>query len=256
MNFYKSISLSKKVTDHDIREIVLERGSADFDNPKSSWDSREKKMFKVEAYIFLYLRMHYDHNYAVFRKCCFLDAENICLFDFGCGPMTAGLALLSRRSKTYAGREVLYYGVDASRNMREKCRIMNEKYGLFEESNLFATFKDAVRHRREYIEKDSACVTVVNFSFVLSQETLQGGGKTVDDIYEQITELLILDSSNTCHSIYVIYQNPAEDRFHRNWEILEQKLSQSFGFRDREEEAVYYGRENPVHYVSARLVSK
>ncbi len=214
----------------NISRAVLERGSTDFDRPYGTEDG----VYKVEAYINQYLKMHYQRNVAVFGKCEFLDIPKSCLFiDFGCGPMTSGLALVKRLGIKRAREAVAYWGIDISRRMLEKSTRINNYYRLFFDANFSRSFGESNAYGKMTVRNDfeNDCIVVVNFSYVLSEMTLKGDD-FVSAIVSDITKISSYVFAQDC-PMYIIYQNPDSsaalyNKMHGNWATFKQHLSTEF----------------------------
>ena len=123
---YSSISPDKKRI-----KVILEQGAADFDQKYCPDDMGEKEHYRADYYVHGYMGMHLKQNFAAL-KYCFKDRirQPLLFVDFGCGPMTSGLALAQVLSNGYKA-ETSYFGIDASRHMVKKAKYINEKYKLF-----------------------------------------------------------------------------------------------------------------------------
>ena len=116
---------------------IFVKGAADFDEKYCANDEREKAHYRTDYYVSThgYMDMHLKQNRASFRHC-FKNGDipqPLLLVDFGCGPMTAGLALaeiLSTQTPDYKAHTA-YFGIDASRNMVNKARCINKEHALF-----------------------------------------------------------------------------------------------------------------------------
>jgi len=238
----------------NISPDVLERGTTDFDRPYRGEDG----FYKVDAYIHQYLPIHYRRNFAVFENCKFFDSEKPCLFiDFGCGPMTAGLALAKRLGKARARETVAYWGIDISMRMREKAKQINAYYRLFFDVNFSDSFAKSAAYGRMTVDDFlHDCIVVINFSYVLSDMTLKGDN-TVRAIIKQVANMTDYATQRDC-PVYIIYQNPhvgaaKHDAMHANWEQFRRALSEKFAFKQEHSERCEYGNKRRVFYSKIRL---
>lgn len=236
----------------NIPSAVLERGTTNFDRPYRGEDG----FYKVEAYIHQYLPIHYRRNFAVFENCKFFDSEKPCLFiDFGCGPMTAGLALAKRIGKESARETVAYWGIDISTRMREKAKQINGYYRLFFDVNFSDSFaKSAAYGRMTVNDFLHDCIVVVNFSYVLSDMTFKGA---VRAIVKQVAKMAEYAIQHNC-PVYIIYQNPhvgtlKHDAMHANWEKFRDELSEMFAFKQEHSDHCEYGNKRRVFYSKIRV---
>ncbi len=217
------------------KDRILARGAADFDEKCSPDDDRELAHYRTDYYVSRhgYMEMHLKQNLDALENCFENGIPQPLLFvDFGCGPMTAGLALaemLSRQTPRYK-TQTAYFGVDVSRNMVVKARAINEKYGLFapERFKVVENARFDPRHLpRSWLEPG---VAVLYLSFVLAPNTLKGGvdaAKLADDWRRYV------ENRPGCEETRIIYLNPLrsppELDFHANWRSFEEHLRRKSG---------------------------
>lgn len=126
----------RKCEHADLGKGILERGSTDFDTKYAPDDPDEKPTYKTDLYIRIYMDMHIKQNRTVLEKYLGRTLRNrmhIVFVDFGCGPMTSGLVLaeiLSRHDEDYE-KKFIYLGIDASQNMVERAKRINEQHKIF-----------------------------------------------------------------------------------------------------------------------------
>lgn len=241
----------------NVSNDVLERGTTDFDRPYSD----EVVFYKVEAYIHQYMDLHYKSNFAVLQKCKFLDTQKPCLFvDYGCGPMTSGLALMKRLKKRHAGKEVAYCGIDISRAMLAKAKQINGYYRLFSDAGFYPRIGNASAHLKMTVKNDFAndCIVVFNFSHVLSTMTLKGN-RAVEQIVDAIAKISCYALEQNC-PVYIIYQNPRagalmRGKMHSNWGELKRKLTTVFAIKRQEEKACTHGAKT-TYYAKIQIGPK
>ncbi len=126
-------------SDYHRREI-LDRGRTNFDEPFNGLSPDDK----VLIYCNHYMPMHLISSYQIFRvhSTYFTNLlasvdNNVVFIDFGCGPLTSGIAFwaFARRSN------IFYLGVDSSHAMRAKAENVNQ-YGPFQDLDpFFSRFK-------------------------------------------------------------------------------------------------------------------
>ncbi|MDD9799764.1 MAG: hypothetical protein OXU29_04810 [Gammaproteobacteria bacterium] len=257
---YKEKILSEKLIgkfqnlDKFIRENILKQGSADFDVPYDN----ENNTYKVEAYVNYYMLMHYSANVAVFKNLTDIfdnitKSQRILFVDYGCGPMTSGLALLRRLDKLRAKEDVAYRGIDKSARMLEKAGQINMDCGFFSDAEFFSSIDCAVANAKEVVSSD--CVVIVNFSYVLSPSTHRGG---VDNLINAIINLANATiGAKSC--MYVVYSNPSVHSFHHNWHVVRAKFAEKFTYNEIGESPISYEFEyikRTAFYSAAQLTSK
>ncbi len=204
----------------ELRKRVLNRGAADFDRKHDSGDGNEKEHYRTDFYVSRegYMGRHLEDNLAAFRDYFADDVPQPLLFvDFGCGPMTSGLALAEILSQQTSGdlTQTAYFGVDASRNMSEKANSVNAKYSLFM-PRCFKAVQDIRFDSRKIPSFFPKVQTVILcLSFVLAPETLRQPDAPAGDTAKRLADdwKRYIASETQCQETIVIYINPVHDDF-------------------------------------------
>ena len=216
---------------------ILDQGATDFDKKFYPDDAAEKAHYKTDYYMSNYLYMHFQHNLSALQYCFKNKVPQSSLFvDFGCGPMTAGLALAEILSeKTSENKmQTSYFGIDASSNMVTKANSINAEYNLFAPEH-FKIVQDTGFDSRKIPQSFPDAHTVVLWlSFVLAPGTYKSG-----DIRKLANKWKsFVNNQQECESVLIIYINPksTESYFlHDNWRlfreiILEQSNDNKFDY--------------------------
>lgn len=230
----------------NIRCAVLERGSTDFDRAFRD----ESGAYKVDAYIHKYMQMHYQRNLAVFKQCNFLNTAKPLLFiDFGCGPVISGLALLRRLNLAAGQDRIIYWGVDVSQWMLDKCKRINSEFQLYRNAIFSRALSDVAVNKKI----NASFLVVINFGYVLSGHTLKSNSidKVLDDV------VMVCESAlSQVNNMYVIYQNPVvpdssgAQRMHGNWNRLCTRIRQNLPIRQ------HYTGECPYNFSNSSKKTK
>ncbi len=212
------------MTPNNRRKQLLEQGAADFDSKCAPGDEEEKSHYRADYYVSEegYMKRHLEENLKVFRDCVSKDIPQPILFvDFGCGPMTAGLALAEILSKQTSGNrmQTAYFGVDASAHMIKKANNINEKHELFPKyfKVVQDTEFDAQKIPNAYPE---AQTVLLSLSFVLAPDTLRQS-----DIPSHMLATKLADdwkrfiaNRTQCQKTIIIYLNPVDfNGLNVNW---------------------------------------
>ena len=201
---------------------VLKQGAADFDK-KVTENDKEKARYRAAYYMshYGYMNMHLRQNLAAFDEYLVRigkGSSKILFVDFGCGPMTAGLALaenLSNKNKNYR-KNTFYRGIDCSKNMCQLAQAINEKHKLFDKKRFSIVQDNVLNLTRIHFSPD---IIILNFSFVLAPNTLKGGTKHFPrQIAESWHNFFV--EQKACRATLMIYHNPAHSEFHQNWRKL------------------------------------
>lgn len=210
-----------------LREDILKQGSTDFD--ASSWGS---KVYIPEHKVLLncvfYLPMHLYSSYHLYSRVCrhVIESENVIFIDFGCGPLTSGIAFWAAAGQRNITRNITYIGVDISEHMLNKAAEINTVgpfgnsdtpfYGNFYEERNFNNLPAYLNS----IEKGNPEDTLIlfNFSYVLAPMTFQGDISELTDVLRDIVQ------ANLGYKIAIVYQNPVYDGVNQNWDKLKTEV--------------------------------
>lgn len=228
---------------------ILERGSADFDKKVTS-NEKEKSWYRAAYYAGRdqkshsrysegYMDMHIKQNLKAFNHLLLHEdfRDKSCLFvDFGCGPMTSGVAFAEFLSSKYPKYrdKVTYLGIDASDEMGTIATWVNEVI----DDKIFNDHR--IKHSNEFknsqIEDDiQPEIAVLCLSFVLAPKTNK---VEWDQQVGWIKSLAKRWHSSIrgiagCMESRIIYLNPNNKNFHVNWDHVVKYFSNT-EFKDWE----------------------
>ncbi len=214
---------NKDLTYH--REVILEQGRTNFNEQYNGLSPRDK----VSIYCAHYMPMHLVSSYHIFRvhtrlftthlRC---HSDRIVFIDFGCGPLTSGIAFWS-----FARQDnIIYLGIDTSQAMLEKAKEINHygpnKYRVpfFKTFEAISDYSELTRILERNISTNEKTPIIFNFCYFLASRTLDVSH--LSDIINQIV------GKYSKHKMCVVYQNPNHPSLHENWEFLRTKFP---GFR-------------------------
>ena len=201
------------------RETILEQGRTNFDEPSRGLTSKEK----VLIYCLHYMPMHLFSSYHIFTKYLSLVNDKVVFVDFGCGPLTSGIAFWA----AFAGyRDITYLGIDSSYYMRHKAQEVNQ-YGLygpygdesfFTKAQFIPDYNQLNQYLNAYITTGDQTQIVFNFCYFLASNTL--GGYDLSNCLTQIV------AKYNQHKMCMVYQNPIKSPdLHRNWFTVKGDIS-------------------------------
>lgn len=209
------------------REVILERGSANFNEEFEGLPPADK----VSLYCLYYMPMHLFSSYHVFTK--YLPPLNnkVIFVDFGCGPLTSGIAFWA----AFAGHsDITCISIDESRAMRDKAKDINE-YGhrgrrFFTKGKLAPNCNKLYEDLDDYIVNGDQTQIIFNCCYSLARDTLDTEELSVGDLSNVLIQIARKYSQ---HQMVVIYQNPPippgrslqSSMFHENWYCLKTRLS-------------------------------
>ena len=222
---------------------ILGGGGADFDSKVLPDEKKEKSWYRAAYYAGPngYMNMHIKQNLKAFDE--FLEPnifenKKILFVDFGCGPMTSGLALaevLSSEMPDYKDK-VAYIGIDASSNMVQIAKKINS---IDDQESIFDNYqiKKSNELKKSHLAKSGKPdIAILCLSYILAQ------GTNVIDKNNQIKWIESLfdiwhnavDDIRNCKENRIIYLNPGtqfpKGSYHRSWNHLMNYIRQGNGF--------------------------
>ena len=238
----------------NLSEKVLERGGADFDQKYFPDDPDEEVFFKTDLYIWQYMDMHLKQNLEVLRK--YLNdltegSRSIFFIDFGCGPMTSGLAL----AEIISNRNVYYCGIDVSQNMAESANWINEQHEIFDPDRFKVIQANTLNDKiKELSSSKNFDLAVLSMSFVMAPGTNKAPNQDawVRDFAQKWDQFLKIFSETRA-----IYINPDYSPAHVYWDKFcwELQKSQVFSYTGGEQEAISIPTlPNPI--IAAQMLGK
>ncbi|CAJ2375905.1 MAG: hypothetical protein MPK11_04265 [Gammaproteobacteria bacterium] len=218
---------------------ILQQGSADFDCKCRPDDPCEQPRYRSDYYVSRegYMEMHIRQNLAMLNYCFGGSIPQSLLWvDFGCGPMTSGLALaecLAVQNPNYK-HTTAYFGIDASRNMVEKAQYINAKRQMFAPK----CFK--VAHSQCFEESaippawTRVKTIVLCCSFVLAPGTFKANSVAHTAAQALANQWKSFVAKHHCTETFVFYLNPVSYSLHNNWYAFRNAMraqDHSTGFR-------------------------
>ena len=216
--------LARRLGNYDVNERVrldvLDQGRADFNDPYVGPSPLNAGQIfysaaqKVLLYCALYMPMHLYSSYHVYRTFLSYPLVKVLFVDFGCGPLTSGIAYRAFAEQS----QTAYIGIDCADEMLKKAREINQ-YGLGY-APFFVRYKPLNAHNNlpdmieEYISDNQEII--FNFCYFLASRSLNA---------RHLANVLVqLVRRYPKHPMRVVYQNPRNERLHQNWRILRRKL--------------------------------
>lgn len=209
------------------RAEILGQGRTNFGVPFNGLSPDDK----VLIYCNYYLPMHLISSYHIFRvhstffTNLFASVDNNVVFiDFGCGPLTSGIAFWAFAR----GSKIFYLGIDSAQPMREMAERVNQ-YGPFQYLDpFFRQFELIGSHTKlatfldDKFARDDKILIIFNFCYFLASRTIDV--KNLSDVMVRI----VGERSN--QNMCMVYQNPDLPQLHENWDILKTNMP---GFKSK-----------------------
>ena len=203
------------------RKFILEQGQTNFDESSEGFSPEDK----VSLYCVNYMPMHLYSSYHIFTRKLFLPVSSKVIFiDFGCGPLTSGIAFWAAAGKS----NITYVGIDSSQTMLNTAQKINQ-YGPYgsgrsnepfykdDQLYLIPNYNRLPQLLAEIdINGDNSgdVLIIFNFCYFLQSKTFRDSLNI-----EKLGELL--DSANYLGAkICVVYQDPVGGGFQGRWHNL------------------------------------
>jgi hypothetical protein len=190
---------------------IVEKGRADFNTGFNGLTPDDK----VIIYCYYYMQMHIVSSFHVFtssdsllKEYILTPSKNIVFIDFGCGPLTSGVALAWYYRSLDKNKELdfHYIGIDNSEAMIRKAIEISEPRAWRGCSfNFLESYEDhdsilELSARDISSGKDQDYLIVLNYSYLFASSTLD-----VSNLAELVKKIL---DNNKSHKICLLYQNP------------------------------------------------
>ena len=203
-----------------IRNNIIEYGRTNFDQATATHSPAEK----VNLYCYFDMRKHYYSSIAIFKsfhdyfRTNFANCNNrVTFIDFGCGPLTAGLAFQQSFAST-AHFHFDYVGIDISDAMLHKAKEFANS-GLFNRDTRFQ-FTQSLRGISESYWQSVftlPSLVVLNFSYLF-------GAITKHDTEKLANELNALLDKYPLNKYVLIFQNTAVEKQNRTYVIFKKLI--------------------------------
>ena len=207
-----------------VQKNVLKYGSTDFDSPYRGDSPLNGATVcyspaqKVLLYCAVNMPMHLYSSYHVYQRHLEPPEGKVLFIDFGCGPLTSGIAYHAFAKKH---ANVSYIGIDRSRAMLDMVRSIYDA-SLFNRCMPLDNFS-SLPHCIDKFIMDNQTI-IFNFCYILAIRTL-GDSQNLNRLTNALLPIL---KRYKKHPMRVVYQNP--EGLNRNWKRLKSRLMQ-YGFR-------------------------
>ncbi len=199
-----------------IRNNVIEYGRTNFDQATLEHSSVDK----VNLYCFYNMRKHYFSSVAIFKsfhdyfKTAFTNSNNrITFIDFGCGPLTSGLAF-QQSFASVPNFHFDYVGIDISTAMLNKAKEFSES-SLFSRDAKFQFAKSLNEISENYWESvlTLSNTVILNFSYLF-------GNLSKDDTEKLAIKINALLDKYPLNKFILVFQNSSMEKRNRSYVIF------------------------------------
>lgn len=208
-------------TNDYIRNNVIEYGRTNFDQATLEHSSADK----VNLYCYYNMRKHYFSSLAIYKsfqdffKTTFTNSNNrIAFIDFGCGPLTSGLAF-QQSFVSIPNFHFDYVGIDISTAMLNKAKEFSVS-GLFSRDTKFQFVKSLNDISESYWESvfTLSSTVILNFSYLFGNLSKED----TERIAEKINALL---DKYPLNKFILVFQNSAMEKRNRSYVIFKKLVS-------------------------------
>ena len=202
------------------REVILENGRTNFDESSEDFSPKDK----VLLYCGYYMPMHLFSSYHIFAsKLSLPESNKVVLIDFGCGPLTSGIAFWAATRHS----NITYIGIEKSITMRNMAGEINRHgpYGadgsskpFYEDIHLISDYNNELPQVLDDIKVGTLADTLIifNFSHFLQSKTFEDPSNI--EILGNLLEDLASNYSG--NKICMVYQDPPRTDFQDRWRNL------------------------------------
>ena len=203
-------------TNDYIRNNVIEYGRTNFDQATLEHSSADK----VNLYCFYNMRKHFFSSLAIFKsfhdyfKTAFTNSNNrITFIDFGCGPLTSGLAF-QQCFNSISNFHFDYIGIDISVAMLNKAKEFSET-GLFSRDTKFQFVKFLNDISENYWESvfTLSNTVILNFSYLF-------GNLSKEDTEKLAIKVNALIDKYPLNKFVLVFQNSSLEKRNRSYVIF------------------------------------
>lgn len=240
----------QKYSNDEIRADILNYGRADFTEAYKDLTPYDR----VQLYCYFNMRKHFFTTYAVYEKVfktlnsnVFQKNKELVFIDFGCGPLTSGLALAS----LYYDNEnepisIRYIGIDIAESMLEKAKE-------FSETELFSPNSEFNFYSNWDLVPDSVVAEITqNDSFVIFNASYLFASSSLDEI--SLASFVNKITSYLTKKAYFVFQNP--DRADRNEKYKKFKKYVAHQIETSNTQRIYYkNNSNSTFEPSSEVVN-
>lgn len=177
------------------RQAILGQGQTNFDEPFKGLTSEDK----VLIYCLYYMPMHLFSSYHIFTKHLPPLNDKGIFIDFGCGPLTSGIAFWAS-TRQYS--DITYVGIDSSQGMRDKARKINrhgpyESVPFFRKGRVTSDWNRLFQSLDDYIMRGDQTQIIFNFCYLFASNTLDI--ENLSNVLIQIVEKYNQHKQNVCN---------------------------------------------------------
>lgn len=227
---------------------IIEFGRANFSGQLNLFGYTQEE--RINLYCYYNMRKHYFSSYAVFKsfndffRLSFSNTRNrISFFDFGCGPVTSGLAF-NQFFRSINNFHFNYIGIDTSVTMRAKGKQFLTS-GLFNKDTKYVLEESLNSISNDYLESVFSLpnTVILNFSYLFGNLDKVDAERFAEKINAMIDKFPL-------NKYILIYQNSSLDKRNRTYSVFKKlipKLQPISRNMPRTETVTYHNIEMSIY---------
>jgi len=227
---------------------IIEFGRANFSGQLNLFGYTQEE--RINLYCYYNMRKHYFSSYAVFKSfndffhLSFSNTGNrISFFDFGCGPVTSGLAF-NQYFRSINNFHFNYIGIDTSRSMLAKGKQFLTS-GLFNKDTKYILEESLNSISNDFLESIFSLpnTVILNFSYLF-------GNLSKDDAERFAEKINAMIDTFPLNKYILIYQNSSLEKRNRSYNIFKKlipRLQPKSGNMPRIETVTYRNVEMSIY---------
>jgi len=235
--------------DSDFNRLnVIEFGRANFSGQQNLFGYTQEE--RINLYCYYNMRKHYFSSFAIFKS--FNDFFNlsfaktgnrISFFDFGCGPVTSGLAF-NQYFRSINNFHFNYIGIDTSISMLVKGKQFLAS-GLFSKDTTYKMEESLSKISNDYLESifTLSNTVILNFSYLF-------GNLNKDDAERFAEKINAMIDKFPLNKYILIYQNSSLEKRNRTYSIFKKlipRLQPISGDMPKTETIIYRNVEMSIY---------
>ena len=211
----------------------MDRGRTNFDESYQDYTPENDESYqdytpenKVLLYCVYYMPMHLYSSYHFYRHIPLIGINNVVFIDFGCGPLTSGIAFWAAAGE----RNITHIGIDGAQSMLAKAREING-YGYHPQFEvpfypdvrfyLIADYNYQLVQILDNILVRNSGDTLIVFNFCYFLQSKSIGHRSLESLARVVQDVVDRYSS---YKIFIAYQDPEGDRFQQKWYNFKNRL--------------------------------
>ena len=226
------------------RTTVIGYGRANFDEAIITHSPQDRTLL----YCYYNMRKHYFSQLAIFKSFDELfhselrnNSNKLVLFDWGCGPCTAGIALQSYLNNARNKSMIEYIGIDISNLMLEKADafLKSSMFGENFNYTLVKNFSEIEENQLDDILSQTK-FCIFNFSYFFGNINSEQG-KMLAELVNQLIEKFPLNKFS------ILFQNSAIEKRNHSYNVFKRTLK-AFNTKLSRREVVKYKNNELSRY--------